>query len=87
MQIKADTSREGIVDDGTIAFPERIAMAERHWPRGRLEDFEQLDRRGRRWRDKATGTVYRKVDGCGPILRRERRGAVQGRIPEQDRRP
>jgi hypothetical protein len=38
-----DTSRHGVVDDGLVAFPERIVEAERQWFHARAEDFEQVD--------------------------------------------
>ena len=54
-EVKADTSRAGHVDNGLLAWPERLATARKYWPEGWAEDFEKLDRRGRRWRDGATG--------------------------------
>lgn len=41
-------------------------MCERHWPRGRREDFERTGRRD--WTDTTTGIGYREVGGCGPLL-------------------
>jgi hypothetical protein len=60
-----DTTREGIVDDGLIAWPERVVEAGRQWPQARAEDFERVGKR--RWRDRASGTEYRHVDGT-PLL-------------------
>jgi hypothetical protein len=60
-----DTSRHGVVDDGLVAFPERIVEAERQWFHARAEDFEQVDTR--LYRDRASGVEYRHVAGC-PLL-------------------
>jgi hypothetical protein len=65
MEVKADTSRDGFVDDGLIAFDERVVEARRQWIEADGEDFERVGRR--RWRDRATGRLYRQADGC-PLL-------------------
>ncbi len=54
-----------MVDDGNVAWPERLAEARKQWAQGRLADFEPLGRR--RWRDKASGVEYRQVHGA-PLL-------------------
>ena len=66
-QISADTSRNGVVDEGNIAWPERIEQARRSWARASLEDFEPLDTRGRYWRDRVTGREYKALAGA-PLL-------------------
>ena len=66
-QISADVSRNGVVDDGNIAWPERVDQARRSWMEASLEDFEPLDSRGRFWRDKATGREYKALSGA-PLL-------------------
>ena len=66
-QVRLDTSREGVVDDGNIAFEERVLEARRQWPEARAEDFEQIDRRGRLFRDRGSGLEYRRVHGS-PLL-------------------
>jgi hypothetical protein len=65
-EIRADTSRVGHVDNGLIAYPERLAVARKHWPEARRHDFEQSGRR--RWIDRATGTTYRRDGGCGVLM-------------------
>ena len=64
-QIQADTSRAGVVDDGNVAWPERIAQAANQWPQADVADFERVGRR--RWRDRATGIEYRAEPGA-PLL-------------------
>ena len=66
MQIEAENPRQGHVDDGLVAYEERIEVARRHWHEAKREDFER-GRRGR-WTDKATGVAYREFGGCGPDL-------------------
>ena len=61
-ELRPDDERSGLVDDGLLAFAERVAQARSLGPEGRAGDFEQLGRR--RWRDKATGQVYRRIAGC-----------------------
>ncbi len=64
MRLEPTEKGTGYIDDGTLAFPERIAEVRRiGWPEGRPEDFERVDRR-RRWRDKATGTTYMRISGA-----------------------
>jgi hypothetical protein len=65
MQLTTDNSRDGVVDDGCIAFEERVVEASRQWPRGRLEDFEWLGKKT--WRDRATQVEYVQVPGA-PLL-------------------
>ena len=65
MQIEADTTREGVIDDGNVAWPDRIFEARRQWPEARLEDFEKVGKR--LWRDKASGVEYRQAHGA-PLL-------------------
>jgi hypothetical protein len=60
-----DTSRAGVVDDGLVAWPERIVEAERQWFHARAEDFEQIGRR--RFRDRATGIEFVQPHGS-PLL-------------------
>jgi hypothetical protein len=62
MELKQDTSRDGFVDDGNIAWPERIVEARRQWTQARSEDFERVGRS--RWRDRATGVEHRAADGA-----------------------
>ena len=66
-RLEADRSREGVIDDGNRAWPERVVEARRQWPEAQAEDFEQLDKRGRLFRDRATGVEYRRVRGA-PLL-------------------
>ena len=66
-QVTVDTSRNGTIDTGSTAWPERIREAQRAWPQGRPEDFEPLDQRGNLFRDRATNTVYRRLSGA-PVL-------------------
>jgi hypothetical protein len=65
MEIKADDSRTGHIDDGSIAWPERVVEAARQWPQAPSEGFEQIGRR--RWRDRASGAEYREESGA-PLL-------------------
>jgi hypothetical protein len=65
MEIKPDTSRIGHIDDGNLAFDERIVEARRQWPEARAEDFEKVGRR--RWRDRATQIEYKEARGA-PLL-------------------
>ena len=64
-KITPDTSRSGVVDDGNLAWPERVAEAARQWPQARPEDFDKVGKR--LWRDKATGIEYREQHGA-PLL-------------------
>ena len=64
-QISADESRHGVVDDGNVAWPERIAEARRSWTEARAEDFERTAKR--RYIDRATGRAYKAVTGA-PLL-------------------
>ena len=66
-QLTPNTSRAGVVDDGSIAYPERIEQARRSWPQADAADFEPLDPKGRRWRDLASGTEYKALTGA-PLL-------------------
>jgi len=61
-ELRANDSRAGVVDDGNVAWPERIVEARRQWPQARVEDFDKVGKRA--WRDKATGIEYRQEDGC-----------------------
>jgi hypothetical protein len=64
-KLEADRSREGFVDDGLIAWPERIVDARRQWLEAQPDDFEQVGKR--LYRDKASGIEYRHVSGS-PLL-------------------
>ena len=64
-KLEADTSRAGIVDDGTVAWPERVIDARRQWLEARPEDFEQVGKR--LYRDKASGVEYRHVAGAATL--------------------
>lgn len=64
-EVKADTSRAGVVDDGNIGWPERIREAERQWPRARAQDFERTSKRI--YVDRATGAEFKSVSGA-PLL-------------------
>jgi hypothetical protein len=66
-KIDASNPRAGVVDDGNIAWPERVLEARRMWPQADAADFEPLDPRGRRWRDKASGVEYIQPGGA-PLL-------------------
>jgi hypothetical protein len=44
-QLEADTSRAGILDDGTVAWPERVIEARRQWLEAQPDDFEQVGKR------------------------------------------
>jgi hypothetical protein len=35
-QLTVDTTREGVIDDGNVAWPERITEARRQWPQASL---------------------------------------------------
>jgi hypothetical protein len=39
-RLDEDTSRAGTVDDGLVAWPERIIEAERQWTQAKASDFE-----------------------------------------------
>ena len=62
MQIQADTSREGVVDDGNVAWPERVFEARKQWTEASRDDFEKAGKR--LYRDKATGVEYRQAHGA-----------------------
>jgi hypothetical protein len=64
-QLTVDNSRDGYVDDGNIAWEERIAQARSQWPQASPEDFEKVGKR--RWIDRATGIEYRQEPGA-PLL-------------------
>ena len=64
-ELKADTTREGVIDDGNVAWPERVFEARRQWTQARPEDFVQVGKR--LWRDKATGIEFRQAHGA-PLL-------------------
>lgn len=64
-KITPDGSRAGVVDDGNVAWPERVAEAARQWPQAQPEDFDKVGKR--LWRDKATGVEYREQHGA-PLL-------------------
>lgn len=57
--------RAGVIDDGLVAWPERVVEARRQWPQARAEDYEKIDRRV--YVDRATGIEYRRPPGC-PLL-------------------
>ena len=65
MELKQENKRDGVVDDGSIAWPERVEQAAVQWPQAAAEDFELVGRR--RWRDRASGVLYRQASGC-PLL-------------------
>ena len=65
MEIRQDTTRNGVIDDGNVAWPERIFEARRQWTQARPEDFDKVGKR--LWRDKATGIEYRQEHGA-PLL-------------------
>ncbi len=64
-EIKADDTRQGVIDDGNVAWEERVVEARRQWPQGSASDFERVGKR--RWRDMASGIVYRQAHGA-PLL-------------------
>jgi len=64
-EVREDTSRAGVIDDGLEAFPERIEQARRSWPEAQAADFERVAKR--RYADRATGTEYEHVSGL-PLL-------------------
>ena len=64
-KLTTDSSRRGVVDDGKIAWPERVYEARRQWAEVPAEDFERVGRR--RWRDRGSGLDYREAGG-GPLL-------------------
>ena len=75
-QVTADTTRAGVVDDGNIAFPERVAQARRSWPQARAEDFEKIGKRT--YRDRGSGIELVAMRGA-PLLsvgQEETRGAA-----------
>jgi hypothetical protein len=63
-EVTADNPRAGHIDDGSVAWPERILEAERQWPRANAQDFERI---GKLYRDKASGLEYKRVSGA-PLL-------------------
>jgi hypothetical protein len=65
MEIKADNSRDGVVDDGNVSWPERVTQARRQWTQASPEDFEKIGKRV--WRDRASGIQYRQASGA-PLL-------------------
>lgn len=64
-EIKADDTRQGVIDDGNVAWEERVVEARRQWPQASAADFERLGER--RWRDRASGIVYSQAHGA-PLL-------------------
>jgi hypothetical protein len=75
-QLKPGENRDGVVDDGNVAWPERVEEARRSWPQARPEDFEKTGKR--RYVDRATGVEYLRVPGA-PLLSagaEETRGAT-----------
>ena len=57
----------GSVSSLLRADEKTIKDCARLWPQADLDDFEQLEGRRPRWRDRATGKLYRRVPGC-PLL-------------------
>lgn len=53
-------------DDGKSATVANVDVASRHWPKGRLEDFERVGRR--KWLHTTTGKTDREVEGVGPLM-------------------
>ena len=75
-QVTADESRHGIVDDGNVAYAERVEQARRAWPEAKASDFEQIGRR--RYRDRGSGIELVAMRGA-PLLsigQEETRGAT-----------
>jgi hypothetical protein len=75
-QVSADSGRHGVVDDGNVAWPERVAEARRSWPEARAEDFAKIGKR--RYRDRGSGLELVTVRGA-PLLavgQEETRGAA-----------
>jgi len=75
-QVTADTTRAGVVDDGNIAWQERIDQARRSWPQARAEDFEKIGKR--HYRDRGSGIELVAMRGA-PLLsvgQEETRGAA-----------
>ncbi len=75
-QVTADTARAGVVDDGNIAWPERIAEARRSWPQANPSDFEKVGKR--HYRDRGSGIELVAMRGA-PLLsvgQEETRGAA-----------
>jgi hypothetical protein len=60
-QLRPGENRDGVVDNGSAAWPERIEEARRNWPQARPEDYERV---GRRYRDRATGIEYKPLPGA-----------------------
>ena len=67
-ELVLDNPRQGHIDDGNIAFAERLVEARRQWPQARPEDFDKIGKRS--WRDKATGIEYREVGDAHRALLR-----------------
>jgi hypothetical protein len=61
-QVSADMSRSGVVDDGSVAWEERIVEARRSWPQANPADFERVGKRT--YIDKATGVEYVTARGA-----------------------
>jgi hypothetical protein len=66
-QVTLDTTRAGTIDDGSLAYEERILEARRYWPQGDAAAYEPLDRHGRRWRDRGAGAEFKALTGA-PLL-------------------
>ena len=64
-QLSPDTSREGVVDDGNVAWPERIEEAKRYWVQADPADFEKTGKRS--YVDRASGIEHQALSGA-PLL-------------------
>ena len=64
-ELTVDDSRVGVIDDGNVAFSERVVEACRQWTEAPAEDFERVGKR--LFRDRATGVECRQPAGC-PLL-------------------
>lgn len=75
-QVTADTTRAGVVDDGNIAWPERIDEARRNWPQARAEDFEKIGKRHSRDRGSRIELVAKRGAPLLSVGQEKTRGAA-----------
>jgi hypothetical protein len=57
-----DTSRPVVIRDGNENSPENLAAARMQFPEADRDDFTKVGKR--KWKDEASGTVYREFSGA-----------------------
>jgi hypothetical protein len=62
MELKPDAPDVSTIIDGSEATPTNLAQARMQFPEAPRESFELVGKR--RWKDKATGTVYAEARGA-----------------------